>query len=1163
MQCVRCGAVNPADHRFCSECGSALVAACPACGHANPPTHRFCSDCGAALGEGPPAAEGSAVAAAERRFVSVLFADLAGFTSFSESRDSEEVRAVVTRYYERATDIVERFGGRVDKFIGDAVMAVWGAVEAHEDDAERAVRAGLELVDMVTDLAARIGVSELNVRAGILTGATSVGPGGNEERLLVGDLVNTASRLEALAPPGTVLVGEPTYLLVKEGIAFEPFGTHEVKGKAEPVTAYTALRVVAETGGRGRDAGLEAPFVGRADELRLLKDQLHAAGRDRNSRLVSIVGEAGIGKSRLVWELQKYVDGLAEAIYWHQGRSPSYGDGVTFWALGEMVRERAGIAETDDAGKARMRLRTAVAEYVSDVDDQRWVEPRLAGLLGLDEMPAGDRSELFSALRTFFQRVSERGTTVLVFENLHWADGGLVEFVEDLVDRSTSNPLLVVTVARPDLLERRPGWGSGRRNSLSLQLGPLPDGDMEALVAGMAAGTTAETAVLIARRAAGVPLYAVEFVRMLINEGALVAVNGGFHLVGDLSELGIPDSLHAVVGARLDRLQSADRALIQDAAVLGYSFTAATLAAIRGETQATTAERLNTLARRELLQLVDDPRSPGRGQYRFVQSLIREVAYSRLSREERRQRHLQVADLYRSLEDSEVAGIIASHYLDALEASLTEADAASVSVLARHALEEAAERARNLHSYEQASGLYRRALELTDDPKARAELLTESARSVDALGDVDEAVTQLREAMALFTAVGDEDGRLGAVTRLGELFSNNFQADEAVAILEPEYRHVGELNDRLRIRLATEMSRALMLAGRDEKAAEVADKALAAAEREEWTPIILSGLINRGTALANMGRFREGSALLTGAVELADQTDHLWHQGRALNNLASTLALVNPMAADETGLQVLAVVKRLGHPAWTYRAGTDVASSHIDCGEYDRAAAMLDDLDTGDVPDPWGILIDGLRGRIDMARTGAEAGVDRWRGFLDHWGKLPDTQARYFSQALLAQAHIAAGNPEAGYEDAMAVEELFAEVYPLHLQVAVEAAAALRDSMRASRVAEDLGSVTGPGAFLEGLRLYAAAGVLALGGNTEEGAVAFTDALRRWESVARPVDVNTMRVNFARLVGLEHPQAAAAARAAQRWVDETGSYGLARLWADGLPPHETVPAVGE
>ncbi len=345
MICPTCGTENAAGSRFCDECGTTLSSACPNCGEPHRPGAKFCANCGTNLGattvaQQPQQAEAGAATLAERRFVTVLFVDLVGFTPFAEERDAELVRETLDRYFGIARLAVERHGGTIEKFIGDAVMAVWGTPTAHEDDAERAVRAAMELLDGVQGLG-----EDISARAGIVTGEAAVTIGAEGQGMVAGDLVNTASRLQSVAPPGAILVSATTMNAASAAIVFEPVGAQELKGKTAPVEAYRALRVVANRGGQMRSEGLEAPFVGREEELRLLKDQLHATTRDGRARLVSISGPAGIGKSRLAWEFEKYIDGVVETIYWHRGRSPAYGEGVTFWALGEMVRRRAELAE--------------------------------------------------------------------------------------------------------------------------------------------------------------------------------------------------------------------------------------------------------------------------------------------------------------------------------------------------------------------------------------------------------------------------------------------------------------------------------------------------------------------------------------------------------------------------------------------------------------------------------------------------------------------------------------------------------------------------------------------------------------------------------------------------------------------------------------------------
>ena len=521
MICTACGTQNDPDRKFCLECGARLSVICPSCGSPNPPG-KFCGECGLALGGGAP--EGSSAADAgprstERRLVSVLFLDLVSFTTLSESRDAEDMRSLMDAYFETARTVIERHGGVVEKFIGDAVMAVWGAPVTHEDDAERAVRSGLELVDAVAALGASMELP-LQARGGVLTGEAATSQDSGNQGMVTGDMVNTASRLQSAAEPGQVFVGEATYRAASRAVAFDPVGDLTLKGKEGSVPAWRALRVVAERQGHNR-AGIEPPFVGRAEELRQLKDMLHATGREGKSRVVSVMGVGGIGKSRLAWELLKYVDGLEETIWWHRGRCPSYGDGITFWALGEMIRMRAGIAETDAPGISRSKLAASVAEHVPDEEERRWLEPRLAFLLGLDERPAGGREELFAAWRTFFERISDVGTVAMVFEDLQWADSGLLDFIESMLEWSRNKPIFIVTLARPELADRRPNWGAGQRSLLAMHLEPLPDATMAELVRGMVPGADGAAVSRIVERAEGMPLYAVEMIRMLADRGVL------------------------------------------------------------------------------------------------------------------------------------------------------------------------------------------------------------------------------------------------------------------------------------------------------------------------------------------------------------------------------------------------------------------------------------------------------------------------------------------------------------------------------------------------------------------------------------------------------------------------------------------------------------------
>jgi class 3 adenylate cyclase len=518
MNCQACGTENPGGVAFCINCGTPFAEACAVCGAARVGNARFCGNCGtrfpdAAPLEQPDATEPASGDQTERRLVSVLFADLVGFTPYTEARDSEDVRETLDRYFDIARAAVAGHGGIIEKFIGDAVMAVWGAPVAREDDAERAVRAALELVDQVKAL-------NINARAGVLTGEAVVRLGAEGEGMVVGDTVNTAARLQSAAEPGTVIVGEGTYRAASRAIVFEPVGELTLKGKGAPVAAWRAVRVVAERGGRNRAEALEAPFVGRDDELRLLKELFSATERDSRVRLVSVVGPAGIGKTRLAREFGRYLDGLIETVYWHVGRSPAYGQGITFWALGEMVRARAGLLESDDEATTRAKLAETLAQFVPDETERRWIESALLALLGIETRVGS--SELFAAWRTFFERLARVAPVVMVFEDHHHADTGLLDFIDHLLEWSRDVPLCVIILARPELLERRPDWAVGKRDLNLVHLEPLPAAAMLELIRGLVPGLPDEAVETIVERAEGVPLYAVETIRMLLAEGRLV-----------------------------------------------------------------------------------------------------------------------------------------------------------------------------------------------------------------------------------------------------------------------------------------------------------------------------------------------------------------------------------------------------------------------------------------------------------------------------------------------------------------------------------------------------------------------------------------------------------------------------------------------------------------
>ena len=485
---------------------------CPACGQANPDGFRFCGACATPLHD-PSASD-------ERKIVTVLFADLVGSTRRAESADPEDVRAFMVAFHGRVREVLERFGGTVEKFIGDAAMALFGAPVAHEDDPQRAVRAALALRDAVGGLEAD---ERVELRIGVATGEALVSPAANPaagEAMAAGDVVNTAARLEAAAPAGGILVDEPTFRAVAGVIECLPAELVHAKGKQHPVPVWEVVRATTPLGAAGRRH--DTPLVGRTHELELLRAALDRAIEERIAQLVTLIGVPGIGKTRLVAELAE-TERPAAATIWLRGRSLPYGAEAAFSALGEVVKMQAGIFESDGSAAREQKLAAAVTAVLADPNEAASLGRHLRPLIGLEapEAAEGRRREAFAAWREFFEALAEQRPLVLVLEDLHFADDGLLDFVDHLIDWATEVPLLVLATSRPELLARRAGWGGGKAGAVTLTLSPLSDVETAEIVRTRTAGRLeheAEAALL--RRAEGNPLYAEEFARMLLVQGA-------------------------------------------------------------------------------------------------------------------------------------------------------------------------------------------------------------------------------------------------------------------------------------------------------------------------------------------------------------------------------------------------------------------------------------------------------------------------------------------------------------------------------------------------------------------------------------------------------------------------------------------------------------------
>jgi class 3 adenylate cyclase/tetratricopeptide (TPR) repeat protein len=659
----------------------------------------------------------------ERKVVTVVFADLVGFTERAETLDPEDVEEILRPYHGRLRTELERFGGTVEKFIGDAVMAVFGAPVAREDDPERAVRAALAIRDWAIES------GDVEVRVAINTGETIVSLDARPEAgeaMVAGDVVNTASRMQGAAPTNGILVGEQTHRATEHVIDYRPADGVLAKGKRAPVPVWEALQARSRFGVDVRQHG-GAALVGRVRELDVLTSALERVKQERSVQLVTLVGVPGIGKSRLVWELFKAIERGEELMFWRQGRSLPYGEGVSFWSLSEMVKAHAGILESDAPEAVGEKLAAAVIDAVGEADSE-WVLSHLRPLAGVaseSELGGNRRDEAFAAWRRFFESLADRRPLVQVFEDLHFADDGLLDYIDHVAEWSTDVPLLVVCTARPELLDRRAGWGGGKLNATTLALSPLSDEDAARLVGELLERRLlpAETQAALLERAGGNPLYTEQFARLYLERGSV-------------DELPLPETVQGLIGARLDALPAEEKELLQDAAVVGKVFWTGALG--RGTDVVQTL--LHALERKEFVRRERRPSVEGEAEFVFRHLLVRDVAYGQIPRAARADKHRRVAEWIESLgRPEDHAELVAHHYLASLElARAARRDVDGLADTVRAAVQAAGDRSLALNAFGAAFRYYEQALELTpDDAKDRPVLLFQRARAALSSGRAD------------------------------------------------------------------------------------------------------------------------------------------------------------------------------------------------------------------------------------------------------------------------------------------------------------------------------------------------------------------------------------------------------------------------------------------
>ncbi|HWD47304.1 MAG TPA: AAA family ATPase, partial [Actinomycetota bacterium] len=909
------------------------------------------------------------------------------------------------------------------------VVGVFGAPSAHEDDPERAVRAGLRILEAARERTAdpRDAVS---VRVGVSTGEALVAldPGNHAgEALASGQVADIAAELVALAPAGGLLVDEATWRPTRNQVNYEV--VEPAPPGRGPLRAWQATAARSRQGAELREPAA-TPFVGREDELAVLHGLYRRAVREASVQLVTVSGEPGVGKSRLVRELFSFVDRQPDLVHWRQGRCLPYGDGVAFWALGEIVKAEAGILESDGPDTAAGKLAAAV-EAVEDRPAERgWLQAQLAPLVGLSGPEGGptQRGEAFAAWRQFLEGVASQHPLVVAIEDLHWADAALLDFVEHLVEWSTGVPLLVVCTARPELLERSAGWAAGARNATTLALPPLPDVHIAALGAALLeqAVMPAELQSLLLERAGGNPLYAEELLRLLSDRGLLIRRGRAVRLRKD-AEVPLPETVQALIAARLDTLVPTRKALLQDAAVVGQVFWSGVLATMGGDDEAGVRAGLHELARRELLRPVRRSSIEGQAEYGFWHALVRDVAYSQLPRAARADKHRRAAEWLEALAPDRAedrAELLAHHLLAALQyAQAAGQDTGPLAERARLALREAGDRAWSVNSFAAAVRWYGAALErwLADDPERPRLLLRLGETRMYAESAGGELLVEARDELL---AAGDREGAARAEARLSTLASWQGRYEQELAHAR---RAVELLEDAgpspARALVLANLANSLMFGDEAAETVRVGRQALVIAEQLGMVDEQVRALMPIGFARVADGD-PGGVEDLERAVELARE-HNLPQVAAACGNLAALVIRLGDLDRGfRLGADALAAAERLGLASTVGWLRSERLLEHYWRGRWQEALAgaeqRLAESEAGS-PTEADIVCRYVRGWIRMARRelagaleDATAAVDLGRstGFGD------------LAPALALQARVlsAAGQHDAAAQPA---EELF------------------------------------------------------------------------------------------------------------------------------------------
>ena len=935
---------------------------------------------------------------AERKIITALFADLVGFTSRAEALDPEDVEAILTPYHVRLRDELERRGGTVEKFIGDAVMALFGAPVTHEDDAERAVRAALAIRDW-----AREDEAGIQVRVAVTTGEAFVkldARPDHGEGMAAGDVVNTAARLQTAAPVNGVLVDDATRRVTERAIEYRPVESVVAKGKQDPIPVWEVVEARSRLGVDVLQSAV--PLVGRERELELLRGALERVQEDREPQLVTLVGVPGIGKSRLVYELLRIVDGQPELVTWRQGRSLPYGDGVTFWALSEMVKAQAGILDNDSTDQAAERLSKAVAALIVDPTQASWIESHLRPLVGLasgPEFAPEQRDERSAAWTRFFEAVAEQGTTVLVFEDLHWGDDELLDFVDHLAEWAADVPLLLVGTARPELLDRRPDWGGGKRNATTLSLSPLSDPEIHALIDSVLGDASTQTPGALLARAGGNPLYAEQFAHMLLETGGA-------------EDLPLPGTVHGLIAARLDALAAEEKRLLQFASVLGKVFWVEPLVSLGGGDRVSIEAHLHGLVRKEFVRRTRRTSVADEVEYAFAHALVRDVAYGQIPRRDRAEKHLAVARWIEELSPDRVedrAEMLAHHYVSALDLTAASGDDSDeLRERARYWLTQAGDRAQSLNALPAAARFYEAALRLSsehDDDRPSLLLRYGKSRPDDSM--MDDAL--LVEAAGSLAARGDPEGAAEAEVMLAFIWWVRGSRDRMAEHLERARSLVEEAPaSPAKAHVLSDLARSRMLAGDFRASVEIGREAMAMAEGLGLGPLAARILCTIGTSRSSLGE-PSGIEDLQRSMQLASEMQSLHVRWTASVNLATIffewgeLDRIPPLYED-------AIIRTAGSESdrrWTLSERA-VLAYHM--GDWMETERLIEAFEAGAVtPHYMDFAVLDLRARLSLARGAPEEALEASAREVELTRKIADPQALLVSLGTRAKCLREAG----------------------------------------------------------------------------------------------------------------------------------------------------------